>query len=71
MYGFSVFHCLPVGMVEHPSAATGTVMRPETLERYAMEAGFCDIEILPTDNYFFRFYRLDPHCAVNESASAN
>lgn len=58
MYGFSVFHCLPVGMAEHPSVGTGTVMRPDTLRSYAMEAGFNEVEILPIDTYFFRFYRL-------------
>ncbi len=57
-HGFSVFHCLPVGMAEQPSAGTGTVMRAGTLRKYADEAGFCDVEILPIDNYFFRFYRL-------------
>jgi hypothetical protein len=61
-YGFSVLHCLPAAMVEQPSAQTGTVMRPKTLRRYAEEAGFCDVEILPIDNYFFRFYRLQPLC---------
>ena len=40
MYGFSVLHCLPVGMVETPSAETGTVMRRPTFHRYAQEAGF-------------------------------
>lgn len=59
MYGWSVLHCLPVGMADTPSAETGTVMRPETLRRYAREAGFRDIEILPIDNFFFRFYRLN------------
>jgi 2-polyprenyl-3-methyl-5-hydroxy-6-metoxy-1,4-benzoquinol methylase len=63
-YGFSVLHCLPVGMAEQPSAGTGTVMRPDTLRRYAAEAGFCDVEILPIDSYFFRFYRLRPVCPV-------
>jgi SAM-dependent methyltransferase len=58
MYGFSIFHCLPVGLVESPSAATGTVMRPGTLRRYALEAGFRDVDILPLDNLFFNFYRL-------------
>jgi 2-polyprenyl-3-methyl-5-hydroxy-6-metoxy-1,4-benzoquinol methylase len=59
MYGWSVLHCLPVGMAEHqPSAATGTVMRTETLLGYAKEAGFRDVEVLPIDNFFFRFYRL-------------
>ena len=62
MYGWSVLHCLPVGKAEEPSAGTGTVMRPETLRRYAEEAGFCEVEILPIDNFFFRFYRLRAVC---------
>ena len=44
--------------VDQPSAGTGTVMRPDTLRRYAREAGFADIEILRLDNFFFNFYRL-------------
>ncbi len=59
MYGWSVLHCLPVGMADEPSAATGTVMRPGTLRRYAKEAGFRDVDVLPIENFFFRFYRLD------------
>ena len=35
MYGFSVLHCLPVGLEDQPSAATGTVMRADTLRGYA------------------------------------
>ncbi|MBA2754909.1 MAG: methyltransferase domain-containing protein [Chloroflexia bacterium] len=58
MYGFSILHCLPVGMVEQPSAATGTVMREATLRRYAEEAGFQAVEVLPIEHDFFRFYRL-------------
>jgi SAM-dependent methyltransferase len=58
MYGWSLFHCLPAGLSENPSAGTGTVMRPDTLRRYAREAGFGDVDILPIDNDFFRFYRL-------------
>jgi 2-polyprenyl-3-methyl-5-hydroxy-6-metoxy-1,4-benzoquinol methylase len=58
MYSASVLHCLPVGMAEQPSAATGTVMRPETLRAYAAAAGFTDVQILPIHNDFFRFYRL-------------
>ncbi len=57
-YGFSVLHCLPVGMADQPSAGTGTVMRTPTLRRYAQAAGFRDVEILPLDNFFFTFYRL-------------
>jgi 2-polyprenyl-3-methyl-5-hydroxy-6-metoxy-1,4-benzoquinol methylase len=58
LYGFSILGCLPASRAERPSAATGTVMRPKTLRRYALEAGFHDIEILPIHNDFFRFYRL-------------
>ncbi|CCF84390.1 class I SAM-dependent methyltransferase [Nitrolancea hollandica] len=57
-YGFSVLCCLPAGMAESPSAATGTVMRPATLRRYARDAGFQDIEILPIEHDLFRIYRL-------------
>ena len=46
MYTYSVLCCLPVGMAEQPSAATGTVMRTDTLRRYAQEAGFGDVEEL-------------------------
>ncbi len=59
MYGFSVFHCLAVGREEQPSAATGTAMRPETLRGYAEAAGFAGFAILPIENDFWRFYRLE------------
>jgi hypothetical protein len=49
---------LPDGLAHTPSVGTGTVMRPDTLRRYAREAGYADIEILPIDDDFFRFYRL-------------
>jgi SAM-dependent methyltransferase len=58
MYGFSVLHCLPVGMVEQPSAETGAVMRRPTFRRYAEEAGFGRVDELPIANDFYRFYRL-------------
>lgn len=58
MYGWSVLHCLPVGMADQPSAETGTVMRRDTLTCYANEAGFGAVEVLPIDNFFFQFYRL-------------
>jgi 2-polyprenyl-3-methyl-5-hydroxy-6-metoxy-1,4-benzoquinol methylase len=58
MYGWSILHCLPAGMAEQPSAQTGTVMRFDTLRGYALEAGFKQVEILPIENFFFRFYRL-------------
>jgi SAM-dependent methyltransferase len=58
MYGWSITTCLPDGRSRLPSAATGTVMRPATLRRYAADAGFGSVEILPIENDFFRFYRL-------------
>ena len=59
-YGFSVA-ALPGGRpAEHEdSAATGTVMRPTTLRAYAEDAGFARVEVLPIENDFWRFYRLD------------
>jgi 2-polyprenyl-3-methyl-5-hydroxy-6-metoxy-1,4-benzoquinol methylase len=60
MYGFSVLHCLPAGLADRPSAGTGTVMRPETFRRYARDAGYRDVAILPIENVFYTFYRLFP-----------
>jgi 2-polyprenyl-3-methyl-5-hydroxy-6-metoxy-1,4-benzoquinol methylase len=61
MYGFSLLICLPDGMSSRPTAATGTVMRQGTLRRYAQEAGFTDVEVLPTGEFgFWRFYGLIP-----------
>ncbi|WP_020014418.1 class I SAM-dependent methyltransferase [Promicromonospora sukumoe] len=59
MYGFSLFVCLPDGRSSLPSAATGTVMRPDRLREYAQAAGFETVEVLPISDFgFFRFYRL-------------
>jgi hypothetical protein len=58
MYGWSALHCLPAAMVDPGSAGTSTVMRPDTLRRYAREAGFSDIDILPIENDSWRFYRM-------------
>ena len=58
MYGFSILHCLPGAMVEEPRAATGTVMRSGTFRNYAEAAGFHDVEQLPVEHDFWRFYRL-------------
>ena len=59
-YGFSVLHCLPVGMVGEGAAGTGTVMRADTVRRYAEGAGFGGFEVLPIENDLYRFYRLTP-----------
>lgn len=61
MYGYSLLICLPDGMSHPNSAGTGTVMRPQTLRRYAAAAGFSDVRILPIEDFgFFRFYELVP-----------
>lgn len=58
MYGFSLFVCLPDSKSTPGSRATGTVMRPEVLRGYAIEAGFADITVLPIENDLWRFYQL-------------
>ena len=40
------------------AAATGTVMRSQTLIDYAQDAGFRTIEVLPLEHLIFRFYLL-------------
>jgi SAM-dependent methyltransferase len=58
MYGYSILICLPDARSHPDSAATGTAMRPETFARYATEAGFREVEVLPIETDFWRFYRL-------------
>jgi 2-polyprenyl-3-methyl-5-hydroxy-6-metoxy-1,4-benzoquinol methylase len=60
LYNFSVLHCLPQAMGFLDSAATGTVLKPSILSKYADQAGYKRVEILPIDNPQFRFYRLVP-----------
>ena len=57
-YGWSVVACLPGAMGDPGTAATGAVMRPATLDRYAREAGFRTVEVLPLQDETWRFYRL-------------
>jgi SAM-dependent methyltransferase len=59
-YGWSVLHCLPVGLLDEDSVGTGTVIRPGTVSAYAAEAGFGGVEVLPIEHDFWRFYRLTP-----------
>ena len=59
-YGWSVVSCLPAAMGDPRSAATGAVMRSATLRRYAQEAGFRGVEVLPLETPTWRFYRLTP-----------
>jgi cyclopropane fatty-acyl-phospholipid synthase-like methyltransferase len=58
-YAYSVLCCLPSAMEDQTSAGTGTVMRRSTFERYAKEAGFDEVSVLPIEHDFLRFYRLD------------
>jgi 2-polyprenyl-3-methyl-5-hydroxy-6-metoxy-1,4-benzoquinol methylase len=57
-YAWSVVACLPAVMGDPDTAATGAVMRTATLRRYALEAGFQGLEILPVNAGMLRFYRL-------------
>jgi len=59
-HGWSLLHCLPASMTEPGSAATGTLIRPDTVRRYAREAGFGTVEVLPVDSVAFRLYLLRP-----------
>ena len=58
-YAYSVLCCLPSAMEDETSAGTGTVMRQSTFERYAKEARFDEVSVLPIEHDFLRFYRLD------------
>jgi len=58
-YGASLLCCLPAGMAESPSVATGTVMRASTFTDYATQAGFSRVEVLDQiEHPMLRFYRL-------------
>jgi SAM-dependent methyltransferase len=57
-YGFSILHCLPVASLDEDSAATGTVIRTDTVRDYATQAGFTQFDVLSIENDLWRFYRL-------------
>lgn len=59
LYGFSLICCLPDGRNADESVATGTVMRRPTFERYATDAGFAGVDVLPIEHDLFVFYRLE------------
>ena len=59
-YGFSILHCLAVGLLDDESAGTGTVIRPDTVRAYATDAGFGRADVLPIEHDSWRFYRLVP-----------
>jgi 2-polyprenyl-3-methyl-5-hydroxy-6-metoxy-1,4-benzoquinol methylase len=59
-YGWSVVACLPGAMGDPLTAATGAVMRPATLRRYAAQAGFRRVDALPIESPSRSFYLLTP-----------
>jgi 2-polyprenyl-3-methyl-5-hydroxy-6-metoxy-1,4-benzoquinol methylase len=58
LYGASITFCLPNGLADRPSAATGAIIRPATMRRYALAAGFNDVEELPLELGLMRLYRM-------------
>ncbi|MDW5593975.1 class I SAM-dependent methyltransferase [Conexibacter stalactiti] len=60
-YAYSVLFCLPTGREHEHAAATGTVMRPATMARYATDAGFTSVQVLDgIEHDLWRFYLLVP-----------
>lgn len=56
-YTFSTLHCLAVSL-QDGGVGTGTVIRPDTLRRYATDAGFTAVEVLDVEHPQFLLYRL-------------
>jgi 2-polyprenyl-3-methyl-5-hydroxy-6-metoxy-1,4-benzoquinol methylase len=56
-YAFSTLHCLAVSL-QDDGVGTGTVIRADTVRRYAAEAGCSTVEILDVDHPQFVLYRL-------------
>ena len=56
-YTFSTLHCLAVSM-QDGGVGTGTVIRPDTMRRYAAEAGFATVDVLDVEHPQFLLYRL-------------
>lgn len=54
----SVLWCLPQAQVDPTSEATGTILRPSTLEAIARGAGWAGFEVAPIEHPMWRFYRL-------------
>ncbi len=52
--------CLPAAMGDPGTAAHRSGDAPATLGRYAREAGFRSVEVLPLQTQAWRFYRLIP-----------
>ncbi|HYN43652.1 MAG TPA: methyltransferase domain-containing protein, partial [Thermoanaerobaculia bacterium] len=59
-YGWSVLTCLSSAMNGPDAAGTGTVLRRDTLERYARQAGFSAIEDAGVPHEAWTFWRMRP-----------
>lgn len=57
-YGYSLFHCLPVGMDGESAVGTGAMMRDSIFRSYCAAAGFGQVERLPVEDTGWRMYRL-------------
>jgi SAM-dependent methyltransferase len=51
--------CLPQGRFGESNRPVGTVLRASRLRELAQAAGFSQVQVLPIEHPFFRFYRLD------------
>ena len=61
LYAASLMVCLVNSMADRPTAATGTVIRPSTVEKYGHAAGFRHVDQLSQiDHPFLRFYQFRP-----------
>jgi hypothetical protein len=49
---------LPASRAETPSVAAGTALRADTVRQWADQAGFSNLQVLPVDHLFWRFYEL-------------
>jgi SAM-dependent methyltransferase len=55
---FSTLHCTPATWAESDRVVNGTVLRPQTVREWAMEAGFTRVDQLPIEHPFWWFYRV-------------
>ncbi|MFF0345372.1 class I SAM-dependent methyltransferase [Kribbella sp. NPDC004875] len=56
----SAIWCTPQGRVDSDSDVVGAIMRPDKLRHLAGHAGFGQVDVLPIEHPFWRFYRLVP-----------
>ena len=52
--------CLPQGRVGPDPEPVGTLIRPDVMRELAARAGYTDVQVVPIEHPFWRFYRLIP-----------